>query len=141
MHLQLYIYNCIKLSHSCNVCHINVSLYINLCSFFFCVVFISLFWISVFITCMWCCTCLSASVKTNTQLHVLDNDFHSVFLCADYHEGSLTSSFFSPDDSRVITTSTDRTAKFYDLRSETCTIHLVYANFCALCFCMLYICF
>ncbi|KAK7114294.1 WD repeat-containing protein 88-like [Littorina saxatilis] len=60
------------------------------------------------------------------ELHIYDvNSGELVTGIKDYHEGSLTSCFFSPDDSRVITTSTDRTAKFYDLRSETCTIHLV----------------
>ncbi|XP_076449411.1 WD repeat-containing protein 88-like [Babylonia areolata] len=42
----------------------------------------------------------------------------------DYHKKQITSCCFSPDDTRVITTSTDRTAKFYDLKTETSTIKL-----------------
>ncbi|KAL8591238.1 hypothetical protein ACOMHN_017562 [Nucella lapillus] len=42
----------------------------------------------------------------------------------DYHKKQLTSCCFSPDDTRVITTSTDGTAKFYDLKTETCTVKL-----------------
>lgn len=42
----------------------------------------------------------------------------------NYHKTSLTSCSFTPDDTRVITTSTDRTAKFFDLRSMTNTIKL-----------------
>ena len=65
----------------------------------------------------------------------LCGDYHSnvVYLCADYHKSSLTTCSFSPDDSRVITTSTDRTAKFYDLHSQTCTIKLEYVD--NSCFC------
>ncbi|PVD21137.1 hypothetical protein C0Q70_19303 [Pomacea canaliculata] len=42
----------------------------------------------------------------------------------DHHKSSLTSCVFSPDNTRIVTTSMDRTAKFFDLRSSKCTITL-----------------
>lgn len=40
------------------------------------------------------------------------------------HESSITSCKFSPGDDKVITTSTDRTAKFFDILTGTSTIKL-----------------
>ncbi|KAK7475528.1 hypothetical protein BaRGS_00033217 [Batillaria attramentaria] len=42
----------------------------------------------------------------------------------EYHNSTLTTCMFSPMDDRIITTSYDMTAKFFDLRSNTCTITL-----------------
>lgn len=51
-------------------------------------------------------------------------DISAVCFISEFHKNSLTFAMFTPDDTRVITTSADKTAKFYDLRSDTCTIKL-----------------
>lgn len=42
----------------------------------------------------------------------------------DMHESTITSCVFAPADDKVVTTSMDRTSKFYDLRSNKVTIQL-----------------
>lgn len=42
----------------------------------------------------------------------------------DMHESTITSCIFAPADDKVVTTSMDRTSKFYDLRSNKVTIQL-----------------
>ena len=91
--------------------------------------------------CVWCVcadyqyndVCLHVDYYYNGVCLCGDDHYNVVYLCADYHKSSLTTCSFSPDDSRVITTSTDRTAKFYDLHSQTCTIKLEYVD--NSCFC------
>lgn len=42
----------------------------------------------------------------------------------DLHKSSITSVLFAPDNDKVITTSMDRTTKFFDLKTKKTTIHL-----------------
>lgn len=54
-------------------------------------------------------------------------DLHSgevIHTFPDYHKSTITSVIFAPDSDKVITTSMDRTTKFFDLRSCKSTIHL-----------------
>ncbi|XP_005093569.1 WD repeat-containing protein 88 [Aplysia californica] len=48
-----------------------------------------------------------------------------IFDCKGLHESSITSCKFAPADDKVITTSMDRSAKFFDLVTGTPTIKLV----------------
>ncbi|XP_050396668.2 WD repeat-containing protein 88 [Patella vulgata] len=47
-----------------------------------------------------------------------------IFNLKDYHASTITSILFSPEDDKVITTSMDRTTKFFDLKSCKNTIKL-----------------
>lgn len=47
-----------------------------------------------------------------------------LFSVIDMHESTITSCVFAPADDKVVTTSMDRTSKFYDLRSNKVTIQL-----------------
>ena len=50
------------------------------------------------------------------------------FLCFSYeglHESSITSCKFTPGDDKVITTSTDRTSKFFDLNNAMAVSRLL----------------
>lgn len=51
-------------------------------------------------------------------IHCMDDVF------VDLHSSSITSCVFSPQDDRVVTTSTDQTTKFYDLGTCCNTITL-----------------
>ncbi|XP_060599934.1 WD repeat-containing protein 88-like [Ruditapes philippinarum] len=46
---------------------------------------------------------------------------HSI---TDLHKSTITSVMFAPDNDKVITTSMDRTTKFFDLKTRKSTIHL-----------------
>lgn len=61
----------------------------------------------------------------NAALRVYDvKSGECLFNEKDMHDSSITSCKFSPRDDKIITTSTDRTAKFFDLVSGTTTIKL-----------------
>ncbi|ESO98357.1 hypothetical protein LOTGIDRAFT_203725 [Lottia gigantea] len=47
-----------------------------------------------------------------------------VFNLKDHHTSTITSVLFSPEDDKIITTSMDRTTKFFDLKSATTTLRL-----------------
>ncbi|KAL4235037.1 WD repeat-containing protein 88 [Mactra antiquata] len=42
----------------------------------------------------------------------------------DHHDSTITSVIFAPDNDKIMTTSMDRTTKFFDLKTKKTTIHL-----------------
>ncbi|XP_059140852.1 WD repeat-containing protein 88-like [Physella acuta] len=60
------------------------------------------------------CSLKIYDVDSGALIHNLEN----------FHKSSITSVKFAPDDDKIITTSSDRTAKFYDLLTGTTTLNL-----------------
>ena len=46
------------------------------------------------------------------------------FLFVDLHASTITNVMFAPDDDKIITTSMDKTTKFFDLKTKKVTIQL-----------------